>query len=88
MAAVGIDDALDVIGEIAWRQTTQASSMPRTNRRVIAICHDVLPSVCLSVCPSKTGVRCDHTVHWPQTHLLHILRHRKKEIHYQLRSAA
>jgi len=29
----------------------------------LCYCHDVHPSVCLSVCPSGTGMHCDHTVH-------------------------
>ena len=35
----------------------------RTNRRAIAMMF-VRLSVCLSVCPSGTGVHCDHTVHF------------------------
>ena len=30
----------------------------------VRYCHDVRPSVCLSICPSGMGVHCDHTVHF------------------------
>ena len=31
--------------------------------RCVRYCHDVRSFVCQSVCPSETGVHCDHTVH-------------------------
>ena len=41
----------------------------KTNCRAIAMMHDDCSSIRLPVCPSGTGVHCDHTVHLSLIHI-------------------